>query len=123
MAKPADMAEIEVQEIDGDLEAAGAVVVTGRNAVIHEAEVEVTAENATVVAVDEATVAAIREVVALLAIVMRLSARVIGVARDDLPAAAKNHVCILRDLQVNFFYVQWKQCISRITIVEIADFK
>lgn len=59
-----------MQEIDGDLEAAGAVVVTGRNAVIHEAEVEVTAENATVVAVDEATVAAIREVVALLAIVM-----------------------------------------------------
>lgn len=59
-----------MQEIDGDLEAAGAVVVTGRNAAIHEAEVEVTAENATVVAVDEATVAAIREVVALLAIVM-----------------------------------------------------
>lgn len=59
-----------MQEIDGDLEAVGAVVVTGRNAAIHEAEVEVIAENAMVVAVDEATVAAIREVVALLAIVM-----------------------------------------------------
>ncbi|EFN64093.1 hypothetical protein EAG_02353 [Camponotus floridanus] len=89
----------QVQEIDGDLEVAGVVAVMGRNAAIHEAEVEVTAENATVVAVGEVTVAAIREVVALLAIVMRLSARVTGVARDDLPAAAKNHVCILRDLQ------------------------
>lgn len=59
-----------MQEIDGDLEAVGAVVVTGRNVAIHEAEVEVIAENATVVAVDEVTVAAIREVVALLTIVM-----------------------------------------------------
>lgn len=48
------------------------MVVTGRNAAIHEVEVEVIAENAMVVAVtvDEVTVAAIREVVALLAIVM-----------------------------------------------------
>lgn len=104
MVKLADMAETEVQEIDGDLEAVEAVVVTERNAVTREAEVEVIAENATVVAVDEAIVVAIREVVAPLVTVTRLSARVTGVARDDLPAAAKNVSVFTR--QVNFFYVQ-----------------
>lgn len=59
-----------MQETDGEPEAAAAaVVVTGRNAATREAEVEVIAENATVVAVDEATVVATREVVAPLAIV------------------------------------------------------
>lgn len=58
-----------MQETDGELEAAGAVVVTERNAATREAEVEVIAENAMVVAVDEATVVAIREVVVPLATV------------------------------------------------------
>lgn len=78
-----------MRETDGDLEAAVAVVVMERNAVTREAEVEVIAENATDVAVDEATVVATREVVVPLATVMRLSVRVTGVVRDDLPAVAK----------------------------------
>lgn len=114
------MAETEVQETDGELEVAEVVVVTERNAATREAEVEVIAENVTVVAVDEATVVAIREVVAPLATVMRLSARVTGVVKDDLPAAAKNMSVFTR--QVIFFYVQ-KECISRIMTVEITDFK
>lgn len=58
-----------MQETDGDLEAVVAVVVTERNAATREAEVEVIAENATDVAVDEATVVVTREVVVPLAIV------------------------------------------------------
>lgn len=105
MVKPADMAEIEVQETDGDLEAVVAVVVTERNAATREAEVEVIAENATDVAVDEATVVVTREVVVPLAIVTRSSVRVTGVVRDDLPAVAKERIYTR---QVNFFLRPYK---------------
>lgn len=96
-----------MEEIDGDHEAAveeavAAAVVTERSAAIREAEVEATAENATAAAVDEATVVATRGVVVPSAIVTKLSARVIGVARDDLPAADKE--CVYVKTQVIFFF-------------------
>jgi len=119
----------QVEEIDGDHEAEvdAVAVVTEKNAAIREAEVEVTVENATAVAVDEATVVVTRGVVVPSTIVtvnryvirrtvdsadqliliriiispQKLSAKVIGVARDDLPVAVKECVCCNAG---NFFF-------------------
>jgi len=109
------MAETEVEEIVGDREAAAVAaaeeeVVMEKNAATHEVEVEATAENATVVVVGEAIVAAIRGVVALSTIAMKLSARVIGVARDDLPAAdKKKRACYnAGNFFLFFFYLRRK---------------
>lgn len=86
----------EVEEIDGGHEASPVevvAVVMEKNAATREAEVEAIAENATAAAVDEAIVVATREVVVPSAIVTKLSAKVIGVARDDLPATDKEYAC------------------------------
>ncbi|KYN03947.1 putative ATP-dependent RNA helicase DDX17, partial [Cyphomyrmex costatus] len=85
------------REIDGDHEAVeveAVAVVTEKNAAIREAEVEATVENATAAAVDEATVVVTRGVVVPLTIVMKLLAKVIGVAKDDLPTVDKE--CVLQ---------------------------
>lgn len=108
-----------MDEIDGEREALVAAAeevaveaVMERNAATREAEVEATAENGTVAAVDEATAAATRGVVAPSAIVMKLSARVIGVARDDLPAADKECVCYKAGNIFFFFLSPTKTVIS-----------
>lgn len=105
------MAETEVEEIDGDHEAVeveAVAVVTEKNAAIREAEVEVTVENATAAAVDEATRVVTRGVVVPSAIVTKLSAKVIGVARDDLPAVDKECVCYNAG-NFSFFYFRKKR--------------
>lgn len=83
------MGDTEVEEIDGGLEVVAAME---RIVVIQEAEVGVTVENTTVVGVAEAIVGVILEVVVLSVIVQRLSVRVIGAAKDDLPAVVKDQV-------------------------------